>query len=858
MFPGRPQLQYPLRDLCLDYMDFCIVAVKHLRRKPFANFFRFLGSSSLLSSLDRIKVSMSKSALQFEQEVELAHRQAQRAEQLDLSRRLAMSPQVLTPPASMLTPSTSWNSTAERVAFPITTIVDFQNYAFTGRTDVLDQIHEVFNSQIIVDRSDPACVLLHGIGGVGKTQTALQYAFTHSNDFDATFWVRAETDHSLITTYAAIARKLDLPGADGGLDAGRSVEMARNWLERTDRKWLLVFDNVESIHSLAHYWPKNSQSRGSVLITTQKSDFSPISKIFVELPLESLSSHEGADLVFNHLRGSSSTEQDKAAAATISELVGGLPLALVTVSGYIRASACSLAEYRANFTRSSRIWTRGNKETAGGYEKTLATVFSLALSELSTDASSLLNILAFLNPDSVPESIFRKRQNNADLDFLGDSERYIEMVRELRHRHLIKREVSASGERTLSLHRSLQWSILHRLLENPPHRTKVFHQAFTLIRQIIPYDPEAPSTLRASMYPFYETMVPQVLKFATLLRDIGTFLFQTGDWTNCRATMQSVDDILNAVGYDLDGRIRTDVEADLGVVDEWIGISARDSMMEHYRRSLLVRRHFFNSMPPERRTKDMEIVLWTGWTDVACGYLEREEFDKAELILENALKQYQRWDPDETELPYEHSKYYENMTWVRCWQGRYEEVLEYSRHGAELCERAAGSQSGWTLLYHFHTSHVLFNMGHHVEAIDASLQVLSSRLTAFGESHHFTIDSYYSTGAMHWEYGNLDEAELMLRKCLSAAAKSSWSLEHHARGKYVLSCILRDKRQAELLDEADGLEQEALDFQDRMIRDHPQILKQLRPEDGAVRSYGNHTVREVYGKNEGHRRAAGI
>ena len=160
-----------------------------------------------------------------------------------------------------------------------------------------------------------------------------------------------------------------------------------------------------------------------MLITTQKSNFIPISKIFVELPLESLSGFEGSELISKQLPLLSFTEQDKEDAIAISELVGGLPLALVTISGYVRASGCSLTEYRANFSRSSRIWIEGNKDAVGSYEKTLATVFSLAISELSADSLSLLNILAFLNPDAVPESIFQKPQDYANLEFLNDSGR---------------------------------------------------------------------------------------------------------------------------------------------------------------------------------------------------------------------------------------------------------------------------------------------------------------------------------------------------------------------------------------------------------------------------------------------------
>ncbi len=250
----------------------------------------------------------------------------------------------------------------------------------------------------------------------------------------------------------------------------------------------------------------------------------------------------------------------------------------------------------------------------------------------------------------------------------------------------------------------------------------------------------------------------QTLDFALLLRDIGTYLNQSGGWNECRVAMQSVNEILDAISYDPNGWIRTDVEADLGIGYEWIGISGRSNMVKHYERSLEVRQSLVDALPPADVTQAMEIILWTGWTDLACAHLEREQFEDTEDILNKALVHYKRWAP-ETELPYEHSKFYENMSWVRCWQGKYEEALEYVRHGAKLCELSAGKTSGWTLLYYYHVSHVLFNSGKHLEAITASLEVLRSRIEVFGESHHFTVDSYYSTGAMHFECGNIDEAE---------------------------------------------------------------------------------------------------
>jgi hypothetical protein len=198
-----------------------------------ANLVKFLYSSSFHKNIERIKANMKQETEHFFREKDLIVTQTQQAHNRELSRRLASSPPILTPASSMLTPSSSLGSVMENVTFPIRTIKDFQNYAFTGRQDDLAKIHTIFTTKPMPACIDPICVVLQGIGGVGKTQTALQYAYQHLVDYDAIFWVRSETDHELARTYASIAKKLKLGNVEAVGDTGRAVELARDWLEQT-------------------------------------------------------------------------------------------------------------------------------------------------------------------------------------------------------------------------------------------------------------------------------------------------------------------------------------------------------------------------------------------------------------------------------------------------------------------------------------------------------------------------------------------------------------------------------------------------------------------------------------------------
>lgn len=117
---------------------------------------------------------------------------------------------------------------------------------------------------------------------------------------------------------------------------------------------------------------------------------------------------------------SSRPQDEQMAAEEISTFVGGLPLAIATIGGYISQSKRSMRDFLGMLKRSSSAWTASAKNPANQYNKPLDSVFDLALSELSANARKLLDILAFLNPDSIPEDIFLRQHANPSLHFLNN------------------------------------------------------------------------------------------------------------------------------------------------------------------------------------------------------------------------------------------------------------------------------------------------------------------------------------------------------------------------------------------------------------------------------------------------------
>ena len=180
-------------------------------------------------------------------------------------------------------------------------------------------------------------------------------------------------------------------------------------------RWLLVFDNVNDPHSLARYWPTNLSVRGAAIVTTQLSDFPPISDYFEMRGLTPFTSEEGARCLFKYLRRDPYDKTEDVLAKRISESIGGSPLALATVGCYLGPSNQSLSKFLDHYRS-----THFSESTVKPYEQTLATVFDVALRDLDEDARGVLEIFAFLNPDEIPEELLHLKDPSPELSVLDE------------------------------------------------------------------------------------------------------------------------------------------------------------------------------------------------------------------------------------------------------------------------------------------------------------------------------------------------------------------------------------------------------------------------------------------------------
>lgn len=333
-------------------------------------------------------------------------------------------------------------------------IVPYQrNHKFTGRRNLLSVLRTMLcreNAQAWNHR-----IALYGLGGVGKTQLALEYVHSQKDSYDRIYWINAASEEAIISGFQQIASQTHWVHQKAALQPKEVIAIVLKQL-RERENWLFVFDNLDDFELLDNCLPDVGSNKHT-LITTRNPNCHQIPAEGLEVGV--LDIDDATDFLLTRSNVTPAPPAKIEAFNIVKEL-GCLPLAVEQAAAYIRETLKDIFKYLSSYRRSQRSHhERLSKANRTYYEKSIATTWSMSFLQLSKDASNLLRVLSFLNPDGILTDFLNAGQEGLCKplnEIFEDIDRLCEALGELERFSLIRRQDEANGGELIIMHRLVQ------------------------------------------------------------------------------------------------------------------------------------------------------------------------------------------------------------------------------------------------------------------------------------------------------------------------------------------------------------------------------------------------------------------
>ena len=649
-----------------------------------------------------------------------------------------------------------------------------RNPFFTGREQVLEQLHEALKSGKTAALSQTQAI--SGLGGIGKTQTAIEYAYRYRDEYKAVLWTKADSSEALVSDFVSIANLLNLPEKDEK-DQNLSVAAMKLWLE-INTGWLLILDNADTPNLVEGFLPLNP--KGHILLTSRAQVFDNLG-ITNPLELDKMQPDEAKQFLLKRTGRSELEPADTNAVEQLAKELDYLPLALEQAGAYINKVKCSFQDYLTSYRKRGLELLEQSKVMTGKYPKSVATTWSLnfeQVAQTSTASADLLHVSVFLNPYSIPlelitvgavelGSALPAALANVESDPLALDE----LLEPLTQYSLIRRDYSS---RTYSIHRMVQ-AVLKDGIDSDTQRL----WAECTVRAVNSAFPN----VWFSKWHLCERLLSQALACAELIEK----------WS---LEFKEAARLLDEAGKYLYERARFD-EAERLI-----------------KQSLAIR---------EKTLGQDNSNVADSFHNLAVLYYEQGKFGKAEQLYNRAL------EIREKVLKSDHPDIAKNLNSLGTLyrnQGKFAEAEQFYKRALEIRERIldqnhpdiAESLNSLGLLYD--------DQGKFGEAEQLHKRALEIREKVLEPNHPDVANSLHNLASLYQEQGKYSKAEPLYMRALKIIEETK-GLNHPNVASILNNLAMLYSHQGKF-GEAEELLKKALEIREKVLgQDHPDVANSL-------------------------------